>query len=208
MFTPGRFALPVSLLLLETVAASFAGAAGLEVHIHNDAELKRTTLDRCMSQLRTILVLAGAAVDIRLCQGGEGAVACEHPSGGVRVVDLRILPGIAQKMRNVRRPPLGQSVASETGGVYAIVFLASVQQQAAASNIPWTTLVAYASAHEIGHLLLGANAHTLNGVMKANWDAKDMRAMFQNAVHFNREQQFAIANCCGGLGGSESADIR
>jgi hypothetical protein len=58
-------------------------------------------------------------------------------------------------------------------------------------------LVAYAAAHEVGHLLLGSNAHTINGVMKGNWDAKDMQAMFQNAVHFNREQQRFIANYCG-----------
>jgi len=97
----------------------------------------------------------------------------------------------------VRHPALGHSVVSEQGGVYATVFLEAVQHQASAANIPWTVLLAYAAAHEIGHLLLGASAHTPRGVMKGNWDAQDMQAMFQNSFPFSREQQRKIAECCG-----------
>ena len=198
MFTRGRFILPVSVLLLETAAISFAGAACLEVHVHNDAGLDRALLIRCVLQLRGILVLAGASVDIKICEG-VGALSCEHVSEDARFVDLRILPGVAKNMKDTRRAPLGQSVASELGGVYAVLFLASVQSQAVAADVPWTVLLAYAAAHEIGHLLLGSGAHTVSGVMKASWDAKDMLGMFQNSVHFSREQQRLIAHCCGGF---------
>lgn len=166
------------------------------MRVHNDAELGSKTLIKCMSQLQRILVIAGASVDVRICQSAAER-SCEYSSENRKVVDVRILSGVAKNEKHSGRPPLGQSIVGETGGVYAVIFLASVQQQAAASDVPWPVLLAYATAHEIGHLLLGADAHAASGVMKGNWDAKDMRAMFQNSVHFNSEQQRMIAHCCG-----------
>jgi hypothetical protein len=48
-------------------------------------------------------------------------------------------------------------------------------------------VLAYAAAHEIGHLLLG-DAHTPQGLMKATWVANDFLAMSQNDFHFSPEQ--------------------
>jgi hypothetical protein len=84
--------------------------------------------------------------------------------------------------------PLGQSFADNKGGTYASVFLASVQDQAAEANVPWITVLAYAAVHEIGHLLLGNQTHTLRGLMKANWGREDYAGMDQNRCHFSSEQ--------------------
>jgi hypothetical protein len=111
--------------------------------------------------------------------------SCRRPPSGARVLDLRILPGSATQMNNLRHPPLGHSIADQTGGVYATVFFESVRREASAANVPWTVILAYAAAHELGHLLLGSDAHSSRGVMKGSWDAKDMQLMFQKAVHFN-----------------------
>jgi len=54
----------------------------------------------------------------------------------------------------------------------------------------------YAAAHEIGHLILGADAHVPSGLMKKSWDRQDMEAMFQNRVHFSRDQAARIVDCC------------
>ena len=96
-------------------------------------------------------------------------------------------------MRILRRPPLGQSFADHQGGTYGSVFLERVQDAAGEANIPWVTLLAYAVAHEVGHLLLGAEAHTAKGLMKASWDRKDYVEMSQSHFHFGKEQlrQFA-----------------
>jgi hypothetical protein len=196
MLIRGQVVLSVSLLFLETAQINLAVPTRLEVLVHDDAGLNTNTLDQCLLKVRAILISAGATVEIRLCPN-ERSLPCE-PSKDARFVDLRILPGASKIMKNVRRPPLGQSFPSETGGVYAKVYLESVQRQAEAAGVPWTTLLSYAAVHEIGHLLLGSNAHTLNGVMKSNWDASDMQGMFQNSVRFTREQQRIIASCCGG----------
>jgi hypothetical protein len=54
--------------------------------------------------------------------------------------------------------------------------------------------MAYTAAHEIGHLVLGLS-HSETGLMKSNWDRKDVQAMYRNSVHFSTEQQRFIAAC-------------
>ncbi|MGA7411603.1 MAG: hypothetical protein WBW33_14070 [Bryobacteraceae bacterium] len=204
MFTRGRFLFLLSLVFFGVAGISPARAAALEIHIHNDAGLPPAVLDQVMTQLQAILTSAGASVDVRNCQGKDNPW-CQQPSAGVKVLYLRILPGEGPKIKNMRNPALGAAVADETGGAYGSVFLATIKDQAQSANVPWNVVAAYATAHEIGHLLLGSNAHTRTGVMKAAWDAKDMSAMFQNGVHFNREQQQLLANCCGDRHGTEVA---
>ena len=103
-------------------------------------------------------------------------------------------------MRDARRLPLGQSFADHEGGTYASVFLASVQDQSAEANVSWVTVLAYSAAHEIGHLLLGNQAHTPRGLMKANWDRNDYEGMNQNRCHFSSEQILQLNKRYGVLG--------
>ena len=124
---------------------------------------------------------------------------CESQPAGVRRLMIRVVAGEAKRMSNVRRPPLGQSFADQRGGTYASVFLERVQNAAAGANVPWVIVLAYAVVHEVGHLLLGDQAHTVRGVMKASWDRKDYEAMSQNHCHFSQEQVRELANRYGGV---------
>ena len=49
------------------------------------------------------------------------------------------------------------------------------------------TVLAHAMAHEIGHLLL-PYGHSAAGLMRADWDAKDMRLAAHGRLNFTREQ--------------------
>ena len=80
-----------------------------------------------------------------------------------------------------------QSVAGRDGGTYATVFLRPAEEKASDANLPRIVVLAYAAAHEIGHLLLG-DAHSPQGLMKATWGANDFLAMSQNDLHFSPEQ--------------------
>ena len=80
------------------------------------------------------------------------------------------------------------SVAGHDGGTYATVFLKPAEEKASDANLPRTIVLAYAAAHEVGHLLLGDQAHTPQGLMKATWDTNDFQAMAQNDFHFSPEQ--------------------
>jgi hypothetical protein len=83
---------------------------------------------------------------------------------------------------NTARLPLGQSFVGEAGGKYATVFLEPVVERATEVDVSWEIVLAYAAAHEIGHLLLGNRAHTLWGLMKVTWDHNDFVAMRQNTL--------------------------
>jgi hypothetical protein len=45
-----------------------------------------------------------------------------------------------------------------------------------------------AIAHEIGHLLLGPNRHSVSGIMRARWDRRDIREELQGAMLFTPQQ--------------------
>jgi hypothetical protein len=61
-------------------------------------------------------------------------------------------------------------------------------------RVPWVGVLAHAAAHEVGHLLLGTQAHTSEGLMKANWVRSDFMAMDQDRCHFTVEQARMLAN--------------
>lgn len=167
----------------------------LEIHVHDDAELDEQSLGQILSTFRAILTLAGATPRIRTCGNSSARLYEDDPERSQKILELRISPGRAAHAANWRREPLGQSVVNDAGGTDAVIYLQSVKHQARAANVPWTTLVGYAAAHEIGHLILGTD-HSPAGVMKASWDAKDMLAMCQNSVHFNTPQGRSIVACC------------
>jgi len=43
-------------------------------------------------------------------------------------------------------------------------------------------------AHEIGHLLIGSNAHSSSGVMQASWERKQIRQAVTGTLYFTAEQ--------------------
>jgi hypothetical protein len=101
---------------------------------------------------------------------------------------IRVVTGTARKIRNVFRAPLGLSFADREGETFASVFLERIQDEAAEAYFSWVIVLGYAASHEVEHLLLGNQAHTPQGLMKAYWDRHDDLQMSQNRCHFSDEQ--------------------
>jgi hypothetical protein len=195
---PQLFGISAFLFSGITLSDNQSKAATLEIHVHDGANLDERSLNQSLSTLRKILMLAGASPEIRVCGNPSTNLCGGRQEHGQKIVDLRISPRTADHPVNWQREPLGQSVVNDKGGVYGTIYLDSVKRQASAANMPWTILTGYVAAHEIGHLILGSTDHSPTGVMKANWDAKDMLAMFQNSVHFNQQQRRSIVVWCSG----------
>ena len=164
-----------------------AQAAALQVQVYDYADLSPATLHEFIVHTQGILAGAGVLVKVDACQR-MSTTSCESRGGSTRQVVLRILAGAAPAGKDKRWEHLGQSFAGHDGGVYATIFLQPAKEQAAEASISWTTLLAHAAAHEVGHLLLGAEAHTPHGLMKGHWQADDFQAMAQNRLHFTAEQ--------------------
>jgi hypothetical protein len=178
-----------------------AQRTAVEVQIYDYADLKPGAVHKIVAGTQQILAGAGLTVEVKLCRGAL-AVSCESETGSVRRLVVRV---VAEGAKTVRASTLGHSFAGQEGGTYASVFLDRVQEAAAEANVPWDIVAAYAAVHEVGHLLLGAEAHTLGGLMKGSWDRKDYQAMNQNCFHFSDEQAHQLADR---YGGRSPVDIR
>jgi len=186
-----RDTLILTLILAGWTRPLFAQTPSVRVQVYDYANLESPTLRHFLSLTQDILSDTGISVQVNLCRG-NGAMPCKCAVDGPKTLMITILAGDATHRSNSRRRALGQSSADNNGGTFASVFLAPIRDQAAAVDIPWAIVLSYATAHEAGHLLLGTQAHTSRGLMKASWDRSDYVAMFQKQCHFTHEQALLL----------------
>ena len=88
---------------------------------------------------------------------------------------------------------LGQAFLGEDGrGVIADVFLDRMERVTSEREVNLAQLLAHVTAHELGHLLLGANAHSAAGLMQAKLNEENLAKMAQGYFRFSREQDKKI----------------
>jgi len=114
-------------------------------------------------------------------RGAEtGVEECIRESGAADVF-LRIFhPKMARKGEQ-----LGHAAMMPEGGAYVTVFINPEQQRARLGGLTNGVFVGYAVAHEIGHLLLGANSHSSAGIMRPVWRTVDEVWMVKRALAFD-----------------------
>lgn len=97
---------------------------------------------------------------------------------------LKISPrGMNEQVRD-RIDVLGTSYPAEQGaGYFAYVFYDRVRELAQRRTLGHA-LLADVMAHEIGHLLLGSNSHSVSGIMCARWDAEQLRNVAEGRMSF------------------------
>ncbi len=177
------------LLLLLALAGNAntvsAQTSALQVQVFDYAGLNPAALHQFIARTQEILASSGVSLEVDACS--RGAAPCESHTGSSRQVVIRVVADTGKNMKNVRVEKLGMSVAGHDGGTYATVFLKPAEEKASDANLPRIVVLAYAAAHEIGHLLLG-EAHCPQGLMKAIWNMNDFQAMAQNNLHFSPEQ--------------------
>jgi hypothetical protein len=63
-------------------------------------------------------------------------------------------------------------------------------------------ILAYAMAHEVGHVLLSAPGHSSTGIMRPAWDGDDIRRIVGGSLSFTPAQteliRARIGTCCAG----------
>jgi len=79
-------------------------------------------------------------------------------------------------------------------GTLATVFADRISRLADRGGIDTATLVGYAIAHEIGHLLLGTDAHAPRGLMRAGWTLDEMTRHAPRDWRFSREDAAHLVN--------------
>lgn len=97
---------------------------------------------------------------------------------------LKISPHAMNAQVRNRIDVLGTAYPDEEGaGYFAYVFYDRVQELAQRRRLGHA-LLADVMAHEIGHLLLGTNSHSLSGIMCAQWNYEELRHVAEGAMSF------------------------
>jgi hypothetical protein len=192
------------LALVFNPGAFFAQRPAVQVEVYDYADMTPGAVHKVLALTQEILTGAGVSIRVIFCRPNPEA-ACGSQSVGTRLLVIRVAPGGPKKGDSVLRPPLGLSIVGPEGGTYASIFLARVRDAAAEANVPRDLVLAYAIGHEVGHLLLGADAHSAQGLMKATWGREDYEAMYQCRFHFNHDQSRQLSTR---YGSSPETNIR
>jgi len=79
-------------------------------------------------------------------------------------------------------------LADDGSGRYADVFWTRAQELCTNSNADLGQILGSVMAHEMGHLLLGVNSHSVTGLMQARWRGGELHRVAMGTLLFSPEQ--------------------
>lgn len=191
--TSEHVALLVPLCVL--TAAGVARAAEIPanpvtVRVYETAQLDPSVKTAALNLARTTLAAAAVDVSWKPCGPGAGAALCDRPPAGELV--LRIVRSTVRYDR--RSLPLGDALVntSSADAILATVYLDRVVRVAKAARMDTRTLLGYAIAHELGHLLLASSSHNTRGLMRPIWRDEELRSARSADWSFTAQEIAAI----------------
>ncbi len=158
------------------------------VSVYNDADVAPTVLAQAEREAAKIFDRAGVEVVWANCATQE--VRSTDAGGCVRFdwpahLALRILPRSLLSTNEV----FGVAFLSLEGtGCYSNVFYDRAMALHADWKVGLRDILGNVMAHELGHLLLGSNAHAPAGIMRAHWQGEELRRMARGNLLFTAEQ--------------------
>ena len=189
------------LMQYSLLAVSWFAATGLTVGKPSpESELAITV---CVMNDASVPAAVEAAVERRVEMSMEAAgirVRWLHGRDTARTSEVRCLCSNPQPMRvlilhwmtngKAASPgELGEAFVGEDGrGVIADLFLDRMERLKEERDVDFVQLLAHVTEHELGHLLLGANSHSVSGLMRARINEETLVKLTQGDSQFSREQ--------------------
>lgn len=172
--------------------AETQGAGNLTVRIYNFAQVPGATLSAATEKATAVYRRAGIEIGWVNCPL-DPEILANHAgcsASGTHMLTLKVLPESMSKVYYDSRHSLGFALLSERGRPTsdAFVFFDRVRKQAEASDCFLPTVLGYAMAHELGHLLLGKGSHSSTGIMKATWKARELKKAETGELKFSARQ--------------------
>ena len=107
---------------------------------------------------------------------------CNVPPGSA-MLEVRILP----RIRIVKGMP-STAASGYTTGNMATVSLERATMASAGYPASVPELLGCTIAHELGHILLGPNSHTVSGMMRPYWDITELQEAAQHFLLFDAKE--------------------
>ena len=169
----------------------------LQIRVFNDARVRRRDLSRAEREVARIFAEADMGV-----LWAEGALddsaslitdfsASNTLTTGCKVashardVSIRLLP---HAPRGVTTGTLGFSLPCAAFGIDSTIFVDNCEAVTYPGSALFGKVLAYAIAHELGHLLLRSSEHSQTGLMRARWDKAAWIRATVEGIPIDREQ--------------------
>ena len=165
-----------------------AYGAEMTVAVFNDADISPEIVAGAEKTAGKIFLEAGIRTVWLNC--GDLTEQVDHESPCRKVpLNQRFDVRIVRNSHGLRSSVLGIAFLSDAGaGRQADVFYDGVARIRGESNIDAATILGHVTAHEIGHLLLGANSHSPSGLMRASWTRDELITASQGGLLFTKSQ--------------------
>lgn len=172
----------------ESPVSPAAYNADMTIAVFNDAEIKQAIVQDAEQVAGRIFLKAGIRTVWINC--GERTGQADHESPCRKVpLNQRFDVRIVRSSHGLRSSVLGIAFLSDAGaGRQADVFYEGVARIRSESEIDAAIILGHVTAHEIGHLLLGANSHSSSGLMRASWTHDELITASQGGLLFSKSQ--------------------
>ena len=167
--------------------SSGEGPAGVKITIsvYDYAQVPPNTLATAERDAQRIFHQAGIEITWVGCLPSSANIDSRHCSliDATHLVFKILSHALTAKVRD-RIDVLGDALVDDKGvGYYAYAFYDRVQQVAEERGLG-PALLGDVLAHEVGHLLLGSRAHSVNGIMSPHWNGDELRRISQGTMFF------------------------
>jgi hypothetical protein len=163
-------------------------APAISVSIYDDVQLSPRVLAEAEDETARVYQKAGITISWIECKSSKTDSApdlrCQDPPSAMHL-NLRILPHASKSGDGI----FGVAFLSAEGtGAYSDVSYNSAEELDRDWHVGLARVLGHVMAHELGHLLLGSNAHSRQGIMCPSWHGGELRLASMGALLFSQEQ--------------------
>lgn len=157
--------------------------AKITISVHDYMDIPLFRLAAAETEAQRIFALAGVETAWLSCS----AKWEESEPAGCSLVDsthlvLKVVSGKTDRHTRDRDDVLGRALLSASGvGYYAYAFLDHIDTLEQHRGV---SVLGYVLTHEIGHLLLGSNSHSVSGIMSPHWNDEELRRISEGTLLF------------------------
>ncbi|HEY1467729.1 MAG TPA: hypothetical protein VGF61_01705 [Candidatus Acidoferrum sp.] len=174
----------------------------LILSVFNDASVPAGILAQAEARATHILAQAGIQVEWLNCAPGGSHVPdqFEQPSPCSRIAyPSHLSVRIVLTAQSVPEDIFGQAFADNEGkGTYIKLFYAHLAEPNAHLPLGEGELLGCVIAHEVGHLLLGTDSHSRDGIMQGRWESPQLSEAGKGNLQFTPSQAALMRECLAG----------